>query len=950
MDTSAVTDLYQRYKLGTKHVLEWVVDTARQTCDVAAIIPSLQTAVAQTLDQPTSKPRKSRKKKKAQKDEEQPAAKLTLSTQDLTRLATAIASAAAADKPAPDGIETTISVMEDVINGRSECAVWYRTQAQEDSSWVAESGKRHGHFVDVLRSVLGALKQTLWASRPKPVRGRRGAAENNPQLADEALGYAFASLHVDEPASTDEAGTEAPARKPKPTTANNKKLRCELEKTDEDAVFALWCILKECHDVRLFVRDIWRQWRDGQLSLPTAGETTDKAFMLIHIAFTDLRVEFPKLTTFDDVSEKLQLNIASTNGVSDDFSWDESHVRDSSSDTPADQLLCIPALSCLGVLRAWIAQIIRTTKCADKGDGIVGGAGSHLLAGHRLRRTIMLHFSELVQFKVRENLKKDFMNCDVFFRDLLSFLDNQRLALPFVVEFQIYMDIYDEVEMTGTRPYWLARYYADSIKDSYCNVTDVVEKLHGMCALIGPPGTRDVQEAILRVIKKAVETPVIRNPLAKIDSTEGDESDEAYLSFVLVNFPIMTGVLLSSLGKLKYLDGLDMCNDYDIVVATTLLYQACRTAGLFEKRWKDLEFVIAHQGMQQLGLRQTVTATPALAAAKHYGLAFGVELREYAKRAREMAKSGTSGIRRVPLPRESTSAFRKRAFVSISEPYLRTLTVTNVRRKGLGATLWETENSTIHQLAHDLLSEESQDIHQELRAQWRKCRRLTPVQLLGVFKSALVAGKPVVHFDYHGLYGQCAILLEAVQKGFLGMLERSHLWYGFAEVDENTELCNIVDEVLWKAAQEEMLPRRAMGRDVTLLNVSNSFAAVVDAGVGARRYEAALRYSSRTLAAPLKPCEHDAVDMAYLRNKPEHSANAKVSISGRDVQLTKPEFDSRWTDWRSQMDKVEDIVVAAGGDKLTMKVREELTKRVMKEQGVRRWWCTDGVDDSLSDG
>jgi len=170
MDAGSVTDLYQRYKIGTSHVVQGLANTARQTCDLASIVPSIQTT---TLPKNPTEPPGTKKKQRAKV---QPITlNATLSIQDLATLAHSIGSTATAAKAAPEGIDTTIKVLQDVIKDRSDFILWYRSRIQtiNDDANEGESGrrteddKRHCHFVDDLKDILetqgfGAVEPHAW--------------------------------------------------------------------------------------------------------------------------------------------------------------------------------------------------------------------------------------------------------------------------------------------------------------------------------------------------------------------------------------------------------------------------------------------------------------------------------------------------------------------------------------------------------------------------------------------------------------------------------------------------------------------------------------------------------------------------------------------------------------------------------------------------------------------
>ena len=160
---------------------------------------------------------------------------------------------------------------------------------------------------------------------------------------------------------------------------------------------------------------------------------------------------------------------------------------------------------------------------------------------------------------------------------------------------------------------------------------------------------------------------------------------------------MLTGVLLGSLARQRHSDGIRLCNNGDVLLAATHLYYACRSSGALQIPWPDMEFFIEQHGAQKLGLKNTNNGSPALASAKFYGLAFGAELREYAKRARRMATGGLSGISRVPLPSKLSPVVRERC-VSIAD---KTVTVgtpkSNMSRGSkFDAALYEVVNIMLH--------------------------------------------------------------------------------------------------------------------------------------------------------------------------------------------------------------------------------------------------------------
>lgn len=122
-----------------------------------------------------------------------------------------------------------------------------------------------------------------------------------------------------------------------------------------------------------------------------------------------------------------------TDGVLDVHSWDDS----SSTDPLASQLPCVRDLSCPCVMLARLFKSLRAYHHEEKDLDLARDRPTHVMAGHRLGRTISLLFSEPLLFGMRKHLPADVLACDIFIRDLLSFRSLTRLSLPSVFTYQI---------------------------------------------------------------------------------------------------------------------------------------------------------------------------------------------------------------------------------------------------------------------------------------------------------------------------------------------------------------------------------------------------------------------------------------------------------------------------------------------------------------------------------
>lgn len=244
----------RRYKTGTKHVVQWLANAALQQGDgnILSILNALENSSAK------------------------------LSTQNLVELSKVLAQGAAADRLAPEGIGDTILVLGDVIAGRRECANWYsqKPTAGPDST---HEDRSHKHFVGVLQHVLQCLKDTVRNSRRPDRTDREAGDDASPR---QKLVNVYQALFVEEPQVEIPSATW---KKKKRRKSSRIPMKVELESDgDTDKDFELWCFLRECYNIRQFVRDTWLMQQRGELSVDAASQVSVMSVIVLIAISTDL--------------------------------------------------------------------------------------------------------------------------------------------------------------------------------------------------------------------------------------------------------------------------------------------------------------------------------------------------------------------------------------------------------------------------------------------------------------------------------------------------------------------------------------------------------------------------------------------------------------------------------------------------------------------------------------
>lgn len=323
---------YKRYKLGTAKLVGWLRDTA---VDIAR----RSGEVLRTAE--------------------------TLSTTELIRLAKLISNA----KPKATVPITILLCAKDVIQGRTECAMFYR-QLENAGTQTGETflrmNKSHQHFISVLEEIQTLLTGLqVKCSGGKPSR----PASSAPSVGKKAT---FDILELEEPSAWLNAAPEVPqtpsskgehdpitdSTPPDPTPT------CSLEEDAEmEESFAIFCAFQDMRVVRLHLQAVWKEYYNGNISYLVAIEITKVGLSIIFDICDGLYSACPWLDSYDEVSAYLGLETSmSLSGHEQTFFMNHlskiapsSGLRDSQGNVVnPSELFCAPAYAVMHDFRLYV--------------------------------------------------------------------------------------------------------------------------------------------------------------------------------------------------------------------------------------------------------------------------------------------------------------------------------------------------------------------------------------------------------------------------------------------------------------------------------------------------------------------------------------------------------------------------------------------------------------------
>ncbi|KAK3116797.1 hypothetical protein LTR53_002432 [Teratosphaeriaceae sp. CCFEE 6253] len=153
--------------------------------------------------------------------------------------------------------------LDEVIQGRQACARTYAAQPTTQGSDLARCNGTHAHFIEQLKTVAKILNCGLAMIKSPPPAPAASAASG---ISQDCLHTPFADLSLDKlPEESTGAELDLGDATLTPDSAEDTLAAAKEDGDDASPSFALWCLLKDVHDVRIYIRNIWLEYAAGEL-------------------------------------------------------------------------------------------------------------------------------------------------------------------------------------------------------------------------------------------------------------------------------------------------------------------------------------------------------------------------------------------------------------------------------------------------------------------------------------------------------------------------------------------------------------------------------------------------------------------------------------------------------------------------------------------------------------
>lgn len=778
---SAIVTRYQRYKAGTRQTVQYLFDLASK-CRKAS------DTCRELFDKLSCFEKQANGKQTPRSQKPEP---LMIKTRELENLARYIA----AMEPPVTIDDHFWTILEDVIALREECSLWYASQAIHDKTELAASNRSHTFFLGTLKrihEILSSLRSKDAAStRPTPStpatqKAKRKKTKTKTETQLSAVENLFERLNVEEPLTMPLGGSPVPSSAPQLTGTS-----VTLEADTDSACMALWSYLSEMNDIRTYVRELWLQFRDGNISLANAGMITETALGMTTRAYKEFVEAYPQFATWKKIVEFLRLRQCINKNLMYCFSKDDgARVQQAAALEKPIDLLCTPAD---GLLGAFLMSWNRHAAVASKTGQIFHYEDLPAFERPRpqtaLEPVLLGMVQEIYALETFADAYKAYpnsSNCEQMARHNTSEFTNALLQLrteisalegfppmSAVVACQICIDIHEAVNCRADCGVETLLRITERARRT---VDEALQDDHLREALPRFISAKEISRVVSGVVEhaSAVKDRVRR---AKLTAREVQDFSTSKCLFPgITSLPHRAGGITYLLQQYLHGFGASVASDGLIVLIAAHLYKAAQHYGLLSKTWIDMDFFISQHGGKQPFFTKTPASADGFALLRHYLIDLGVEVVAFSQGKMPSVPSMEAIPKGAKKVTGRSGAFRK----AMHEQY--------AQDNKLGISGRDTTDIVLTALTRETSSKGKEDQH------------FTPIELLSTLKLHLAREELLLNFDYFPFYKLCMdILLKACFASLPEMSERT------------AQPHRVVDELLRTAAHAEHASKPVSG-------------------------------------------------------------------------------------------------------------------------------------------
>ena len=731
-------DSYNRYKSDTAQFATWLAETAR-ACGCKS----------ESINRPTWKPPRSKGrgktkgKKSAQKTHASPTTATTAEYPLALNEFSAFAKAIANFETPPVAVPLTIlRIGQYAISARKRCAKWYSKQVHSGLASEQEN-RAHMHVVNVLEEVLDILRPR-WGSMDGSGKDQAEAVLHEENGNNEISANRFKLLDSEDFLEEDfdikqqgQNDTVKPMEPLSSSTQQHTQIRYQIESSDKDTEFAIFCLLEDLSHMRKYIRQIWQDYRSGTLDLISASVTTNTAIELMRQADQDFRAIFPQLSNYELMIHLYFPSVRERHDLRPDRRDHEQYeIFDSIFFTPFRFL----ADFCDSVYGPPGQQYMPTPLWGRSYDP--RSDRREMSALSKLTEDVILMSEILPEFLIMF-MGKMIPTADEVSVGLLTMFRTNDIHLWVCFTFQIFVDIHHTLREEVSRGYRELHSFGIRTHSSLQNFSKRFSKYP---ETIWPKLDREKLLCVQDTIKKWILNDALLIQRATIFGARFNAECYPGKPYGLLSqHPLACGLLMFAISLKMRQEGLRLANTSGWTRDAAHLYNAAQQERLISVPWIDMDHLIGFESTERVFVGQAPKNPQAYH--QHYSLVEGVSVASFARNRRQqaniMSKRGPRGFGDSSL---ISGLFHKRYCIFTDEMY-----VTVDYLEALLAERARTPGNRFPSIS-------------SAHRSWMLLHKPSSLDVVALIKDYISVEAPKALFDHFAMHQRCFGLLMTIQS------------------------------------------------------------------------------------------------------------------------------------------------------------------------------------------
>lgn len=760
--SSIFINTYQLYKKQTNQLAQWLLDTAigfgyllegKPSRNATEKELTLSTGQSATSARAKGKNRKGSRGQSNEKPISDSTSRVTDGRPNSIRLSQFVELARAIAERAKENFiipMMIVNLVQQIITMRRKVSDYYKMQSRNraDDYDFREDNHKHRHFISQLEEVLEifqSLSESPAQNSTQPREKLGPASKKTEEISMNALSNRFDALEVEDPVelvSDDDDGSEGFSARQKSSQVHKAQdvVYDASESEDDETDFAIFCLFEDLRRIRMYLNQIWQDYKSGKIDLMAASVISNAAFGFVQNVHSEFGRSHPNL-----LSSKFHQNpifpiyMASCIKIGADFNL-RAHPDDlyNYEMQHFGEFIYLPVY----VLLEAFDRVLKPNHIPLAKKGLYGTYNptsdrEKMSYRQKMAEDKIILLEMLPMYCVLSNAEHGLFALDELTNGLANLCRKKEIPAWLVFATQVFLDINHIMR--------------DRVGDTYLQLkrTAVLTKINMTRVMDSPVHSMNwsrQNQNLIKDIWTVAHEWIFTDGFDKMSRAFYSARLPSYKSepFALLrSHPLLCGTIQASLILLNSEAGIMLSLAWGTILYVGHLYNALRQSHVFEVEWPDMELFISIHTAKRLFVGDLPTTIED--CKKRYDIMMGAALENFAKNKKNHKSEKLVRSKTGPRNWQTES------------PIIRTIKARYMSQRG--SIAWSAQN------IQDILTEPSQQgLPQHLHNRWNQSHHLSHLQALELLRSALTSEHKALRYDYISMHIRCLEFLRALRN------------------------------------------------------------------------------------------------------------------------------------------------------------------------------------------